>query len=74
MKLQMERFIIIIIYFRQKCLIPSMKYGADLVRFIHGKQSVLYASKNGWDDSIRFLDFQVNKFLRYFKGHRDQYL
>lgn len=49
------------------------KSGADLVRFTHHTNAVLVASKNkGWDDSIRYLSLHDNKYLRYFKGHRDR--
>ena len=49
----------------------SKKYGVDLVRFTHHPQTILYASKNDWDQSIRLLSIHDNKYLRYFKGHRD---
>jgi COMPASS component SWD2 len=33
---------------------------------------VLYASKNGWNESIRYLAWEDNSYIRYFQGHRDQ--
>lgn len=60
----------------------SHKYGADLVRFTMS-EDVVYASKNGWNglvlyfglilESIRQLNIETNTYLRYYKGHRDQY-
>jgi COMPASS component SWD2 len=50
----------------------SKKYGVDLIRFTHHPNSVICASKNGWDDSIRYLSLHDNRYLRYFKGHRDK--
>jgi COMPASS component SWD2 len=50
----------------------SKKYGVDLVRFTHYANSIIYASKNGWDESIRYLSLHDNRYLRYFKGHKDK--
>ncbi|XP_078440199.1 transducin/WD40 repeat-like superfamily protein isoform X2 [Wolffia australiana] len=52
--------------------INSKKYGVDLVRFTSHPTTVLYSSKNGWDESLRLLSLNDNKYLRYFKGHRDR--
>jgi COMPASS component SWD2 len=30
------------------------------------------ASNNQWDDSLRYLSLHDNRYLRYFKGHRDR--
>jgi len=50
--------------------LPSKKYGADLVRFTHEKNSVIYASKSEWDHGIRQLDVKSFQYARAFKGHR----
>ncbi|XP_057812574.2 protein ANTHESIS POMOTING FACTOR 1 isoform X2 [Cryptomeria japonica] len=52
--------------------IYSKKYGVDLICFTHHPTSVLYSSKNGWDESLRHLSLMDNKYLRYFKGHHDR--
>lgn len=44
----------------------------DLVRFTHHANTVLCASKNNWDESLRYLSLHDNRYLRYFKGHRDR--
>jgi len=51
----------------------SKKYGVCLIRFSRDNfGTVFYASKNGWTNSIRYLAFEGNCFLRYFTGHLDQ--
>jgi len=50
----------------------SKKYGVDLIRFTHSPNAVICASKNSWDESLRYLSLHDNKYLRYFKGHRDK--
>ncbi|CAI7752008.1 unnamed protein product [Closterium sp. NIES-53] len=52
--------------------IHSRKYGVDQVVFTHHPSAVLYSSKNGWDESLRYLSLYDNRYLRYFKGHRDK--
>ncbi|KAH7575898.1 hypothetical protein JRO89_XS02G0248700 [Xanthoceras sorbifolium] len=52
--------------------INSKKYGVDLVRFTSHPTTVIYSSKNGWDESLRLLSLHDNKYLRYFKGHHDR--
>jgi len=42
------------------------------VRFTHHQNAVICASKNEWDESLRYLSLHDNKYLRYFKGHRDK--
>jgi COMPASS component SWD2 len=42
----------------------SKKYGIDLVRFSHNNQAVICASKNQWDDSIRYLSLHDNRYIR----------
>ncbi|KAH7282126.1 hypothetical protein KP509_35G013500 [Ceratopteris richardii] len=53
-------------------MIYSKKYGVDQICFTHKKGCVLYASKNGWDESLRYLSLSDNKYICYFKGHRDR--
>lgn len=57
-----------------RCLktINSKKYGVDLVCFTDHPTTVIYSSKNGWDESLRLLSLNDNKYLRYFKGHHDR--
>jgi len=50
----------------------SKKYGVNLIRFTHNQAEVICASNNGWDESIRYLALQNNKYISYFKGHRDR--
>eukprot|EP00004_Rigifila_ramosa_P017941 TRINITY_DN4417_c0_g1_i1.p1 TRINITY_DN4417_c0_g1~~TRINITY_DN4417_c0_g1_i1.p1 ORF type:complete len:319 (-),score=51.42 TRINITY_DN4417_c0_g1_i1:14-883(-) len=57
---------------KEQRVVKSQKHGSDLVRFAHLETNVLYASNNGHDNSIRFLSFHDNQYLRYFKGHRDR--
>lgn len=52
--------------------INSKKYGVDLVCFTSHPMTVIYSSKNGWDESLRLLSLNDNKYLRYFKGHHDR--
>ncbi|CAM6097506.1 unnamed protein product [Calypogeia fissa] len=52
--------------------IHSKKYGVDQICFAHHPSSVVYSSKNGWDESLRYLSLYDNRYLRYFKGHRDR--
>jgi len=53
-------------------VVLSKKYGVDQIRFTHAKDAVICASKNGWDESLRYLSLYDNRYLRYFKGHRDR--
>ncbi|KAK1410476.1 hypothetical protein QVD17_37013 [Tagetes erecta] len=52
--------------------INSKKYGVDLVSFTTHPTTVIYSSKNGWDESLRLLSLHDNKYLRYFRGHHDR--
>ncbi|GBG80429.1 hypothetical protein CBR_g30894 [Chara braunii] len=52
--------------------IHSKKYGVDKICFTHHANSVMYSSKNNWDESLRYLSLFDNRYLRYFKGHRDR--
>ncbi|KAG0556495.1 hypothetical protein M758_11G056500 [Ceratodon purpureus] len=53
--------------------IHSKKYGVDQICFTHHTSSVIYSSKkeNG-DESLRYLSLYDNRYLRYFKGHKDR--
>mmetsp|Transcript_17422 Transcript_17422/g.28613 ORF Transcript_17422/g.28613 Transcript_17422/m.28613 type:complete len:274 (+) Transcript_17422:203-1024(+) len=53
-------------------VIYSKKYGVELTRWTHAANSVICASKNGFDESIRYLSLFDNRYIRYFKGHRDK--
>uniref|UniRef100_A0A6B2L978 Uncharacterized protein n=1 Tax=Arcella intermedia TaxID=1963864 RepID=A0A6B2L978_9EUKA len=57
---------------KNRTKVYSKKYGVDLVRFTQTKTRVLSASKNGWDESLRYLSVEDNQYIRYFKGHRDK--
>ncbi|EEB08285.1 Set1C complex subunit Swd2.1 [Schizosaccharomyces japonicus yFS275] len=49
----------------------SKKYGAHLACFSHHSTSTVYAStKEG--DTLRFLDLNSNRYIRYFVGHKDK--
>jgi COMPASS component SWD2 len=50
----------------------SKKYGVDLVRFAHHNSTVICASKNEFDQTLRYLSLHDNRYLRYFKGHRSK--
>ncbi|EGG20682.1 hypothetical protein DFA_00543 [Cavenderia fasciculata] len=50
----------------------SKKYGVDLIRFTHHNDAIICASKNQWDESLRYLSLHDNRYLRYFKGHRNK--
>ncbi|EER97839.1 protein ANTHESIS POMOTING FACTOR 1 [Sorghum bicolor] len=52
--------------------INSKKYGAELVCFTDNPSIVLYSSNNGWDESLRLLSMNDNRFIRYYKGHIDR--
>ena len=50
----------------------SKKYGVGLVRFTHHAPAVICASKNKWDETLRYLSLHDNQYIRYFRGHRDK--
>ncbi|XP_024404060.1 protein ANTHESIS POMOTING FACTOR 1 [Physcomitrium patens] len=52
--------------------IHSKKYGVDQICFTHHTNSVIYSSKKDSDESLRYLSLYDNRYLRYFKGHRDR--
>lgn len=49
----------------------SKKYGVDLPRFTHKSTTILHASTKE-DDTVRYHSLHDNKYLQYFKGHRDK--
>ncbi|OCB84770.1 WD40 repeat-like protein [Sanghuangporus baumii] len=49
----------------------SKKYGVDLPRFTHKNSSIIYASTKE-DDTIRYHSLHDNKYLQYFKGHKER--
>jgi COMPASS component SWD2 len=48
----------------------AKKYGVSLVRFAHAPGTVVCATRNEWDNSLRYWSLHDNRYLRYFKGHR----
>eukprot|EP00899_Mesostigma_viride_P007457 jgi/Mesvir1/16712/Mv15103-RA.1 len=48
----------------------SKKYGVSHICFTHHPENVIHASRNDWDDSIRYLSLYDNRYHRYFQGHR----
>ncbi|GJE85519.1 WD40 repeat-like protein [Phanerochaete sordida] len=49
----------------------SKKYGVDLPRFTHKQTTIVHASTKE-DDTIRYHSLHDNKYLQYFKGHKDK--
>ena len=49
--------------------VPAKKYGASCVTCTHHRDAVLTASRNGWDETVRYLSLFDNRYLRYFRGH-----
>ncbi|KAI0077888.1 WD40 repeat-like protein [Panus rudis PR-1116 ss-1] len=49
----------------------SKKYGVDLPRFTHKNTTIIHASTKE-DDTIRYHSLHDNKYLQYFKGHKDK--
>lgn len=58
--------------------IQSQKYGAHLARFTHKELNCLYVStaeaesSDPVDNAIRYLSLSDKKYIRYFKGHKQQ--
>jgi COMPASS component SWD2 len=63
-------FNIFVCFFRESKVLYSKKYGVDLVRFTKQKDSIVSASNNEWDHTLRHLSLKTNQYIRYFKGHR----
>jgi len=57
--------------FRHSKTLYSKKYGIDLPRFTHKNSTILHASTKE-DDTIRYHSLHDNKYLQYFKGHKDR--
>eukprot|EP00274_Cyanoptyche_gloeocystis_P003842 CAMPEP_0196660450 /NCGR_PEP_ID=MMETSP1086-20130531/39847_1 /TAXON_ID=77921 /ORGANISM="Cyanoptyche gloeocystis , Strain SAG4.97" /LENGTH=269 /DNA_ID=CAMNT_0041994877 /DNA_START=66 /DNA_END=872 /DNA_ORIENTATION=+ len=51
--------------------IRSGKYGCGVTKFTHSPSCVIMASKKN-DESLRYLSLHDNRYLRYFKGHKDK--
>ncbi|TFY60031.1 hypothetical protein EVG20_g7575 [Dentipellis fragilis] len=49
----------------------SKKYGVDLPRFTHKNTAIVHASTKE-DDTIRYHSLHDNKYLQYFKGHKQR--
>lgn len=49
----------------------SKKYGVDLPRFTHKNTAIVYASTKE-DDYVRYHSLHDNKYLQYFKGHKER--
>ncbi|KAI0058772.1 WD40 repeat-like protein [Artomyces pyxidatus] len=49
----------------------SKKYGVDLPRFTHKNTAIIHASTKE-DDTIRYHSLHDNKYLQYFKGHKQR--
>ena len=52
--------------------VQSPRYGVGIARFTHDPLSVIAASRNDFDDAIRYLSLHDNRYLRFFKGHTDR--
>ncbi|KAJ9540890.1 hypothetical protein OSB04_027396, partial [Centaurea solstitialis] len=53
--------------------INSKKYGVDLVSFTSHPTTVIYSSKNGWDESLRLLSLHDNKVVSLSLCARTEY-
>jgi COMPASS component SWD2 len=49
----------------------SHKYGIDLPRFTHKSTSIIHASTKE-DDAVRYHSLHDNRYLQYFKGHKER--
>lgn len=52
-------------------ILYSKKYGVDLPRFTHKNTAIVHASTKE-DDTVRYHSLHDNKYLQYFKGHKDR--
>ncbi|THH27415.1 hypothetical protein EUX98_g6774 [Antrodiella citrinella] len=48
-----------------------LKYGVDLPRFTHKNTAIIHASTKE-DDTVRYHSLHDNKYLAYFRGHKDR--
>ena len=62
---------VFVAYSRHSKTLYSKKYGIDLPRFTHKNSTILHASTKE-DDTIRYHSLHDNKYLQYFKGHKDR--
>ncbi|KAI9320959.1 WD repeat-containing protein 82 [Dichotomocladium elegans] len=56
---------------KQQTTLLSKKYGVNFARFTHQRSTVIYASTKE-DDTLRYLSLHDNKFIRYFRGHKQR--
>ncbi|KAI0784178.1 WD40-repeat-containing domain protein [Abortiporus biennis] len=56
---------------KQLKVLYSKKYGVDLPRFTHKNTAIVHASTKE-DDTVRYHSLHDNKYLQYFKGHKDK--
>ncbi|CAA7266918.1 unnamed protein product [Cyclocybe aegerita] len=49
----------------------SKKYGVDLPRFTHKNSAIIHASTKE-DDTLRYHSLHDNKYLQYFRGHKEK--
>uniref|UniRef100_A0A5F8H0K7 Anaphase-promoting complex subunit 4 WD40 domain-containing protein n=1 Tax=Monodelphis domestica TaxID=13616 RepID=A0A5F8H0K7_MONDO len=54
---------------KPKQTLYSKKYGVDLIRYTHAANTVVYSS-NKIDDTICYLSWHDNKYIRDFPGHK----
>lgn len=59
------------LYLRQTKVLYSKKYGVDLPRFTHKNSAIVHASTKE-DDTVRYHSLHDNKYLQYFKGHKER--
>jgi COMPASS component SWD2 len=51
--------------------VHSKKYGVSKINFTHSNSCVISASRNEFDHTIRYHSLHDNKYLCYYKGHRE---
>ncbi|KAH9940987.1 WD40-repeat-containing domain protein [Amylocystis lapponica] len=56
---------------KQLKVLYSKKYGVDLPRFTHKNTAIVHASTKE-DDTVRYHSLHDNKYLQYFKGHKQK--
>lgn len=59
------------VYDRHLKTLYSKKYGVDLPRFTHKNTTLLHASTKE-DDTVRYHSLHDNKYIQYFRGHKDK--
>lgn len=58
-------------HFRHVKTLYSKKYGVDLPRFTHKSTAIIYSSTKE-DDTIRYHSLHDNKYLQYYRGHKER--